>query len=1151
MFFYVLSASPHKKALHGLYGSHNANCNQVVSCGIIFYNMNKTKEGSPGKIPEKFAAVSILRETAINGMMEAFKEAKLELEKAVQEGIPAEDLKEVVHTVAQPLLTLLDYRYSLLTKAKENPEAKDRDNRVIDVTKTETSIQSLKEALGIKLEVGAEKIAEAAKKLDELGGIDTDIVDMESVNKQMNILEDAKRERELVLKNLIAYGDSNETRISSMRESLEKIDSILDLKKEMEKTEPEEEENVLNTLKGNRGGHDLDFAFKRKPVAEKPKKEEKSAEGREYNTIEEEVQSYLDALSNEKIKGRQKKSLKSEAHRYVKKHLKPLSEMIAELEKSGTEEEILVIAKNDLELLNRLILKIEENNNNKESAVEYTTISPQVDSYMEYLDALIDTDSPVPPKKIKEIGSYLEYHKPNLAKLIIRLEKNTPDSDLLSLAKSDYEKLEMLYSKFWPEEKSDEKNILSEYPVQSADDEKILKRDHFLYQTFSVAAHTYLENIKQGKKPTDEEVESLNRLFGQARLFIQTERERDTPPKPQKTKEQKKKKTTVEEKRTKEIEHENETFTTNTGQGINFEPIKMNHSEAEENPTSESTPQPLPPLSNESGAEQNEGTAEENPVSESTPQPLPRLSMEQIFIMRKGEAYANFSEDVNFDVWMKSLYRQMVKNNEANQDNARDIEAWHQEYVESAEYREKLIEIFADIEKSPDKMDAEISKEKIQTLLYDLYRNSDVTREKIEAIHASYRKSKENSKVKEFEDKILAMRIEIGNDRQSNRNGELKPEQIKTILESRGDENTSENISELSFFLKNLDNQYDMYMGGKKEGEPNEVVKAYRRYTAKGVNIGQKKTGFKNKILSFFGSLPAKFIATIPMSVDYKKFNEFAILIDQVRKLNLVDRKNGNKDAAAHNKHKMENLLNLMQDENDLVNKYVSNPQSIDITRLSAEKKDLLETFKTMYDKYTGVKYRGDRAKRDAESILQYRPGSISSISREDILSPVDVLFDTSSEKETFKSAAKYEITKRDLTALEKEIDGFTKKKTDNKKVRELLARFNAVEENMKKAPERRGEDDINLSKVSIKMKGLILRHANNEDPVELSSSLKTYDEVLFSPVIDKAERINYVNTLIASLEQQKKSKGNTLIQKAILNDTIEKYKEIRDQISK
>jgi hypothetical protein len=183
--------------------------------------------------------------------------------------------------------------------------------------------------------------------------------------------------------------------------------------------------------------------------------------------------------------------------------------------------------------------------------------------------------------------------------------------------------------------------------------------------------------------------------------------------------------------------------------------------------------------------------------------------------------------------------------------------------------------------------------------------------------------------------------------------------------------------------------------------------------------------------------------------------------------------------------------------------------------------------------------------------MLQYRPGSISSISREDILSPVDVLFDTSAEKETFRSVAKYEIAKRDLSTLEKEIDGFTKKKTDNKKVKELLARFNAIEDEMKKAPERKGEDDINLSKVSIKMKGLILRHTNKEDPVELSSSLKTYDEVLFSPVIDKAERINYVNTLIASLEQQKKSKGNTLIQKAILNDTIEKYKEIREQISK
>jgi hypothetical protein len=518
--------------------------------------------------------------------------------------------------------------------------------------------------------------------------------------------------------------------------------------------------------------------------------------------------------------------------------------------------------------------------------------------------------------------------------------------------------------------------------------------------------------------------------------------------------------------------------------------------------------------------------------------------------MRKGESYAGISEDAEFDVWMKSLYRQMVNNNEADQGNVRDIEAWHQEYIESAEHRGKLLEIFGDIQNSPDKMDVEISKEKIQKMLYELYRNSDEIRNKIESIYDTYKKSKEDSRINEMEDKILAMRIEIGNGRQSNRNGELKQEQIQTILESRGTENTSENISELSSFLKNLDNQYDMYMGGKKEGEADELQKVYRRYMAGGDNIGEKKTGLR-KVGSFFSNLLIKFAATIPWSYDYKKCNEFTILVDQVRKLNLVDRKTGNKDAAAHNKHKMENLLNLMQNETELLQTYATNPQSIDLTRLSAEKKDLLETFKTMYDKYTGVKYRGDKGKQLAESILKYKPSSISSISREDILSPVDVLFDTSAEKETFKSVAKYEITKRDLSALEKEIDGFTKKKTDNKKVKELLARFNVIEEEMKKAPERKGEDDINLSKVSIKMKGLILRHTNNEDPVELSSSLKTYDEVLFSPVIDKAERINYVNTLIASLEQQKKSKGNTLIQTAIINDTIEKYKEIREQISK
>lgn len=497
------------------------------------------------------------------------------------------------------------------------------------------------------------------------------------------------------------------------------------------------------------------------------------------------------------------------------------------------------------------------------------------------------------------------------------------------------------------------------------------------------------------------------------------------------------------------------------------------------------------------------------------------LKQSEIFKMEIGRDYGNMIKDKKFDKWLKDTYELMVLNNEATETYSADIEYWYSVYQIALPYIDKLNSIFDDINRNNNKTTSLMSKLKIKDILYELYRNPVPTTPKIKGIIESYNRTKENEeKIAGFK-KIEALKTAIsdGTDSQT-----LKPEEVKSILESDSDKKI-EHLSNLKTFLRDMLSNYDFYNSDSKdESYPNNIYYTFRKWKAAGKTQPEKPLGF-------WGKAKARLFASLPQNLNTDELNNFELLIKELRKSNLVDRKNGAVNGNADNKAKLSGII-------DLINEYITNPDTIEST-LNEEGKEKMKVVESLYKNFSDIYYKSPKAKEEAQQKLDNNRIDIpiSAAGPEAIL---DTLFETNTEKQKFENEAKYFMSKESLKILETEIDNFPQARNPEK-LKRIADKFTEIKSIIESLGD--GDTDIlELNKIGLRIKELIIKNLKKDNYDELSAAFSTYSEIINSTEITKEKKVEYLTTLINSLRTHRVNPENTLLQNVTLDAIIEKY---------
>jgi hypothetical protein len=510
------------------------------------------------------------------------------------------------------------------------------------------------------------------------------------------------------------------------------------------------------------------------------------------------------------------------------------------------------------------------------------------------------------------------------------------------------------------------------------------------------------------------------------------------------------------------------------------------------------------------------------PETINTPTNPTHLKQSEIFIVEAGRDYGDIVKDKKFDKWLKDIYEIMVLRNEATESNSADIEYWyHYGYRPAVLYIERLNSIFDDINRNDDKTTKLMSELKIKDVLYQLYLDPRSTKPRIEAIIESYERTKEDeAKLADF-NKIEILKTTIS----SRTEGQtLKPEDVKSVLESDPAKKI-EHLSNLRKFLRDILSNYDFYNSDSKdESDPNNIYYTFRKWKA------AKKTQ-PEKPIGFFSKIRARFIASLPQELNTDEFNNFELLIRELRKSNLVDRKNGAVNGNTNNKAKLNGII-------DLIDEYIANPETIEST-LDEEGKGKLKVVEGLYKNFSDIYYKSSEAKTEAQQKLDNNriDTPISDTGPKSIL---DTLFETDREKHLFENEAKYRMSKESLKALEAEINNFPQARHPEK-LKTIVDKFSEIKSIIEPLSDN-DTDILELSKIGLRIKELIIKNLKKDDYEELSSAFPIYSEIINSTEIEKGKKVEYLTALMDSLRTHRTNPENTLLQNVTLDAIIEKY---------
>lgn len=519
----------------------------------------------------------------------------------------------------------------------------------------------------------------------------------------------------------------------------------------------------------------------------------------------------------------------------------------------------------------------------------------------------------------------------------------------------------------------------------------------------------------------------------------------------------------------------------------------------------------------------------------------------KIFTMKEGEDYSEIGEDKGFDKWIANMDKSLRSEKTDLTSEVKDVKDWYKEYQETIPYIETLNTVFEYLKNNTrDDVELLAAQNKVDDLIYRIHKEGAVAKQAIHTIFESYEKSKEDKKNLEEYKKREELKEVL--EKSKNKGGvsarKITSDQIKQVLESRGEENTVENLNELTNFLEDFQDNYKFYSSGTKEGQENSMRYAYNKYIATG------RKHIEPKKINLLEKLKGRLIASLPKNIDDQdKYNHFISMTKTIRSFDLVDRLDGNKNKAQENKQKMSDLIDFCKNNADTLDKYLTNKSSVDIAAIEAdpEKKKLFDTAVNLFKTYTQGKYRTPEARAKAEKILS---GDLdfdeSSVSEPTI----EMLYSiTPLEREMFETNAKLTINKKNLTKISSEIESLSKLKTEAERseLEKIQKRFETVKSVLEKIG---GDSEKNeLKTIELKLSVLRLKNINTKKLKELSDSFPTYEYILSSKEITIKEKTEYIGELVKELKKHRENKENTLVQNTQLDAIIEKYQKVLKSI--
>jgi hypothetical protein len=518
----------------------------------------------------------------------------------------------------------------------------------------------------------------------------------------------------------------------------------------------------------------------------------------------------------------------------------------------------------------------------------------------------------------------------------------------------------------------------------------------------------------------------------------------------------------------------------------------------------------------------------------------------KIFTMDPDQDYSEIGSDIGFDKWITNIDTSLRADRVDLSSEVKDVKEWYTEYQETISYREKLDVVFEYTKKTAkDNIELLAAQDKIENLIYKIHTEGEIAKNEIYRIFNSYTESKENeAKVESLQKtKLLRDAIEATKNKGGSFSRKITSEQVKQILESRGEQNTAENLNELTNFLGDFQENYDFYSSGTKEDGDNNIRYVYEKYKA----VGRKNTE-PRKIKSWsLGKLWSRVVASIPRDVDDQdKYNQFIGMTTAIRNFDLVDRKNGNKTKTEQNKQKMSEVIHFCRDNSEMLDKYLTDKNSVDVTSIESdpEKKKLFETTLSLYKTYTQGKYRTPEAKSKAEKIL----AEDKSLEIPDEQTPtLDMLY--AEDREMFETNATLSVNRKTFTALNTEIETLIKSKAKKEipELEKIHKRFEAVKAVLEKIGSNKEKEALKTTE--LKLSVLRLKNINTENLKDLSDSFPTYEYILASTEKTVAEKTEYIKVLIENLEKLRSNDKNTMVQNFQLDAIIEKYQKVLKSI--
>lgn len=528
------------------------------------------------------------------------------------------------------------------------------------------------------------------------------------------------------------------------------------------------------------------------------------------------------------------------------------------------------------------------------------------------------------------------------------------------------------------------------------------------------------------------------------------------------------------------------------------------------------------------------------------------VPLDKIFTIDTSEDYSEILENPDFNNWLAGIYSSLKKEGRNNMYEVKDIKEWYKKYTEIIPYYKKLSEIINNPANTNNEIKSLMLQSRVNDFMYDLYKNKLGTKEKIDTIYVLYQDIEQNKKDVERLKNLAKIKTDVEESRRGKTyDTQLKSDQVQRILESRGDENLEENLNEFTNFLSNIHLNYEFYSSGiKDELESENINLIVTRLTGNKYDIRKPKIG---RVKGFFKKIN-------PMNIfkeaKIEDLNTYSPLITEIRKQNLVDRKDGNESRSRDNQMRMRKLLEFISSggKRGFIKRYLENPRSESIERemeaFDEDDKKIFNIFISTYNVFTTQKYRSEEARKKAEDMLKTDSTiTLSEVDESSMTSEV-FSFDTKDELRKLEKRSVYEDAVKRLGHLEQQVNSFTTERRDIETVKNMSNNFTEIKNTLESADTFTDQDTLLLKKVEMKLSELIIRHINKNDFKELTSSLKNYDTILESNSVENTKKEEYLNALISSLKLQRRNPDNGILQNAILDNIITDYTQKLNSLS-